>query len=73
MKEHSGSNQLYGLKDVAQLLGISIWTVRAHTKRGSLRATRIGKRMLVSGREIERVSAAGLPSLSQEVKPAATA
>lgn len=46
-----------------QLGGISSWTLRKHVTRGTLAVTRIGRRVLVSAQEIERVRQQGLPSL----------
>lgn len=62
-KDRAGS-QLYSLEDaVSQLGGISVWTLRGHVKRGSVRVTRIGRRVLVSRAELERIQIEGLPSL----------
>jgi excisionase family DNA binding protein len=69
MEDLKGSSRLYSLDEAARQLGISVWTVRAHAKRGgSLRTTRVGRRVLVSASELERIAASGLPSLAP-VKP----
>jgi hypothetical protein len=62
MQEHT--NRLYSLQDVAGLLGgTSIWTIRAHIKRGSIGAVRLGTRVYVTAEEVTRVLRDGLPSL----------
>jgi hypothetical protein len=63
------TNRLYSLQDVAGLLGgASIWTIRAHIKRGSIAAVRLGTRVYVSSDEISRVLRVGLPSLKNAVQ-----
>jgi hypothetical protein len=55
---------LFSLRDAAQQLGgVSIWTLRKHFARGNLRVVRVGRRVLVSSEEIERIRQEGLPSL----------
>ncbi len=62
-KEASGA-QLYSLEAAARKLGVSVWTLRAHAKRCSLRTTKVGRRVLVCSTEIERISISGLPTLA---------
>lgn len=65
MEETKGSSRLYSLDEAARQLGISVWTIRAHAKRGgALRTTRVGRRVLVSATELARIEASGLPSLA---------
>ena len=46
---------LYSLGEAARKLGgISIWTVRAWLSQGRLRPTKVGRRTMVSERELER-------------------
>ena len=64
MKEERAGVRLYSLEDAARQLGVSVWTLRSHQKKGSLRTTRVGRRVLVSALELERISVAGLPTLA---------
>jgi excisionase family DNA binding protein len=69
MEDAKGTNRLYSLDEAARQLGISVWTMRAHAKKGgSLRTTRVGRRVLVSALELDRITASGLPSLA-DTKP----
>ena len=56
--------RLFSISEAAHQLGVNPWTLRAHAKRGALKTTRIGRRMLVSARELARVEREGLPSLA---------
>ena len=47
-----------------QLGGISHWTLRKHIARGSVAATRIGRRVFVREEEIRRIKDEGLPKLT---------
>lgn len=67
MEETKASTRLYSLDDAARQLGISVWTIRAHARKGgSLRTTRVGRRVLVSATELARIEASGLPSLKAQ-------
>ena len=66
MEETRGSNRLFSLHEAARQLGIRVWTLRGHTRKGgSVRTTRVGRRVLVSASELDRIEASGLPSLSE--------
>jgi len=69
MEEGRTVGRLYSLDDAARQLGISVWTLRSHQKRGSLRVTRVGRRVLVSVMEIQRIEMGGLPTLGHSRKP----
>jgi excisionase family DNA binding protein len=60
----SAENRLYSLDIAARLLNVSIWTLRSHARRGSLKITRVGRRVLVPAIELTRVANVGLPPLS---------
>jgi excisionase family DNA binding protein len=49
------TDQLHSIRDAAARLAISPWTVRRLANRGELRVVRLGRRLLVSEREIMRV------------------
>jgi excisionase family DNA binding protein len=50
-----GSNKrLYSLNDASKYLGVSYWTVRDLIHGGSLRYIKIGRRILVDLRDLER-------------------
>jgi hypothetical protein len=63
------TKRLYSLQDVSGFLGgASVWTIRAHIKRGSIAAVRLGTRVYVSADEVSRVLREGLPSLKSAVQ-----
>jgi excisionase family DNA binding protein len=45
---------LYDVHDAAKLLSISHWTVRRMLLNGTLRPTKLGRRLLVHHRDLER-------------------
>lgn len=49
--------KLLSIKTAAELLSISPWTVRSHIRAGKLRPVRLGRRVLLSETELERVIA----------------
>lgn len=56
--------KLFDLESASATLGnVSIWTIRKHIAQGNIRVTRIGRRVLVTSEEIERIRREGLPSL----------
>jgi hypothetical protein len=60
---------LYNIEDAARALGrISGWTLRKHLKRGNVAAVRIGRRIFVNAKEVRRIQAEGLPSLSEHTE-----
>jgi len=48
---------LKSVEETAELLGISIWTVRAYIRDGKLRPVRLGRRVLLAEKELERLVA----------------
>ena len=59
---------LYALPDASKALGgVSVWTLRKHQQMGSLRVTRIGRRVFLDAEELERIRKDGLPSLRSGV------
>lgn len=61
---------LFTIEDAAKVLGrISSWTLRKHLKRGTVKATRIGRRLFINQDEILRIQAEGLPSLATAATP----
>jgi hypothetical protein len=71
VKDGTGA-KLYSLDNAAnELGGISVWTLRGHAKQGSIRVTRIGRRVLISSVELARIQLEGLPSLcADSIRPA---
>ena len=60
----STTSKLYDLFSVAQELGsISPWTLRKHIAQGTVKATRLGRRVFLRADEIERIRLEGLPPL----------
>jgi hypothetical protein len=59
------TSRLHSLDAVAKSLGgISVWTLRKHIARGTVRVVRLGKRVFIAEAELSRLAAQGLPSLS---------
>jgi hypothetical protein len=58
-------NKLYPLQEASQkfLGGLSTWTLRKHIVQGTVKPTRIGRRVFLSVGEITRIQQEGLPSL----------
>jgi hypothetical protein len=58
------SRALYSLENASRTLGgISIWTLRKHVAQGTVRVTKLGRRVFVSAEELARIQREGLPSL----------
>ena len=47
--------KLYPVKIAAQLLGVSIWTIRQAAYRGEVASAKIGAKLLIPASEIDRV------------------
>jgi excisionase family DNA binding protein len=59
--------KLFSVDDAASLLGgVSPWTLRKHIANGTVRVTRIGRRVLLPVEEVERIRQEGLPSLRSQ-------
>ena len=54
-----------GLRQAAELTGLSHWTLRQYIRKGRLQAVRIGRRVLVEPAELERLIAAGRTDAKQ--------
>jgi excisionase family DNA binding protein len=48
-----------GLKQAAELTGLSHWTLRQYIRDGKLKAIRIGRRVLIEPSELHRLVDAG--------------
>ncbi len=48
-----------GVKEAAEAVGLSHWTIRKFIREGKLRSIRLGKRVLVEPEELERLIEAG--------------
>jgi excisionase family DNA binding protein len=46
---------LIGVREAADAVGLSHWTIRQYIRRGVIRAVRIGRRVLVEPAELERL------------------
>ena len=51
--------KLYDVKQAAEILGLSPWTVRARIRRGELRPVRIGRLVRLEEEEIQKFIASG--------------
>lgn len=49
-----------GIDEAAQLVGLSKYTIRAYERKGLIKATRIGKRVLIPAAELERIVMEGV-------------
>lgn len=47
--------QLKSVEEAAETLALSPWTVRAYIRQGKITPVRIGRRVLIEPREIQRV------------------
>jgi len=59
---------LHSIDPAAYRLGVSPWSLRVWIRQGAIRATRLGRRVLIPESEIQRVVAEGLPSLHTPTK-----
>jgi excisionase family DNA binding protein len=50
---------LHDVKDAAQLLAVSPWTIRAYIRQGKLRPVRIGRLVRLEEQELQRFVAEG--------------
>jgi excisionase family DNA binding protein len=48
-----------GLRQAAEAVGLSHWTLRAYARQGKIRAVRIGRRLLIEPAELQRLIEAG--------------
>ena len=61
-------NKLFSLDAAAQLLGgISVWTLRKAIQHGHVQVVRMGRRVMLSPDEVDRIAREGLPSLTSVV------
>ena len=62
--QDKATSALFSIFDAARELGsISPWTLRKHITQGTIKVTRLGRRVFLRGEEIERIRQEGLPSL----------
>ena len=54
------------LEEAARLSGLSIYTIRAYERKGLIKATRIGRRVLITVSELERVLREGIDTKSKQ-------
>jgi excisionase family DNA binding protein len=50
-----------GLKEAAETVGLSHWTLRQYVREGKIAAIRLGRRVLIEPRELERLVQEGRP------------
>ena len=64
MNQDQANTRLYSLTDASpELGGISVWTLRKHIAQGTIRVTKLGRRVFLDTEEIVRIKREGLPSL----------
>lgn len=54
-----------GLRQAAEALGLSHWTIRHYVRKGKIRAVKIGKRVLVEPSELARLIEEGRKAAGQ--------
>jgi hypothetical protein len=58
---------LFSFEDSARVLGsISPWTLRKHAQRSNIRVVRLGQRVFIDEKELDRIRREGLPRLRTE-------
>ncbi|PYU16929.1 MAG: hypothetical protein DMG37_01145 [Acidobacteria bacterium] len=58
---------IYSKSDAARRLGgVSLATIDKHISRGSIKSTKIGRRVFIGHAELNRIAREGLPSLGNE-------
>lgn len=62
--EETPTKILYTLRDTAAALSVSQSALRGWIRRGHLRSTRLGARVMVPAAEIARVAKQGLPKVA---------
>jgi excisionase family DNA binding protein len=63
MEERGNMSQLNSIEEAAKSCGVSPWTLRKHLQIGTIQPVRIGRRVLISNTELERICRDGLPAL----------
>jgi len=64
MNQHSATQQLLSLQDASRELGgISVWFLRKAIAQGTVKPTRLGRRVFLGAEECARIRREGLPSL----------
>jgi len=58
-----------GINEAAKMLGISPWTLRLYVGRGALRATHVGRRVLIPMEVLEKVTLEGVKRKECVKKP----
>ena len=59
---------LHDIEASAKRLPKPAWTLRAQIKAGHVKVIRLGKRIMISTAELERIAREGLPSLNARTK-----
>ena len=54
-----------GLRQAAEAVGLSHWTLRAYVRQGKIRAVKIGKRILIEPSELQRLVEEGRKAATQ--------
>ena len=64
MNDQPATLKLYSLEDASRALGgYSVWSLRKSIAQGTVRPTRLGRRVFLSSEEVARIQREGLPSL----------
>lgn len=57
------------IREAARLTSLSVFTIRRHIKRGLLKATRVGRRVIVPMESLEKLIQEGGPLSRSEKQP----
>jgi len=60
--------KLYSLDSAAEVLDVSVHTLRKHVARGAIRTIRVGRRQMLNQHELDKIATRGLPSLAESKK-----
>lgn len=51
----AGNKEYYGIKESAELIGISRWTIQRLIKKGTIQAAKFGRRTIIKRADIEKL------------------
>ena len=54
-----------GVRQAAEAVGLSHWTLRAYVRQGKLKALKIGRRVLIEPNELQRLVESGRKAAAQ--------
>ena len=55
--------KLLNIQEIADLLGVSIYTIRRYVRKGEISAVRVTTRLMFSAEEVARIQSSGIKSI----------